>query len=76
MQWAARSAPQSRSRPRARARISFVPTPSVDAASRRSSSSGCSPAKAPKLVAPVDSTAARRRSTTETAVASETPAAA
>ena len=35
MQCAARSAPQSRRRPRARARISFVPTPSVDAARKR-----------------------------------------
>jgi hypothetical protein len=56
--------------------MSFVPTPSVDAASSRSPSSGCSPANAPKPRAPVDSTAARSRSTTEPAVASETPAAA
>ena len=34
---------------------SFVPTPSVEAASRRVSSSGCSPANAPNPVAPVDS---------------------
>ena len=39
------------------------------------SSMGWSPAKAPKPVAPVDSTAARRRSTRASAVASETPAA-
>jgi hypothetical protein len=56
--------------------MSFVPTPSVEAASRRSSSRGCSPANAPKFDAPVDSTALRRRSTIEPAVASETPAAA
>ena len=43
MQCAARSAPQARSAPRARASISFVPTPSVDAASKRRSSSGCEP---------------------------------
>jgi hypothetical protein len=56
--------------------MSFVPTPSVDAARNLSLSSGWSPAKAPKLVAPVDSTAARSRSTIDPAVASETPAAA
>ena len=61
---------------RARARaIGFVPIESVDAASRRRSSSGWRPAKAPKPSAPVDSTAARSRSTTASAVASETPAA-
>ena len=38
------------------------------------SSSGCSPANAPKPVAPVDSTAARRRSTMASPVANETPA--
>ena len=38
MQWAAMSAPQARSAPRWRARISFVPTESVDAARRRRSS--------------------------------------
>jgi hypothetical protein len=36
----------------------------------------CSPANAPKPCAPVDSTAARSRATTDSAVASETPAAA
>ena len=40
MQCAARSAPHARSAPRSRARISFVPTESVDAARNRSSSSG------------------------------------
>src|ERR1044072_8731818 len=75
MQCAARSAPQLRRAPRSRARISFVPTESVDAASRRCSSSRCNPANAPKPVAPVDSTAARRRPTRASAVASETPAA-
>jgi hypothetical protein len=70
------SAPQFRSSPRGRATSGFVPIESVDAASRRASSSGYSPAKAPNPVAPVDSTAARRRSTTSSAVASETPAAA
>ena len=74
MQCAARSAPQSRSAPRCRASISFVPTPSVEAASSRPSSSGWSPAKAPNPVAPVDSTAARSRSTIAVGVASETPA--
>ena len=54
----------------------FVPIESVEAASRRRSSSGWSPAKAPKPCAPVDSTAARSRCTTPSAVASETPAAA
>src|SRR5262245_30343808 len=75
MQCAAMSAPQLRSRPRGRATIGFVPIESVEAASSRRSSSGCSAAKAPKLSAPVDSTAARSRSTTAPAVASETPAA-
>src|SRR4051812_5623233 len=75
MQWAARSAPQLRSAPRSRATISFVPTESVDAASSRPSSIGWRPAKAPKPVAPVDSTAARSRSTRASAVASDTPAA-
>src|ERR1700747_714537 len=76
MQCAAMSAPQLRSRPRGRATIGFVPMESVDAASSRCSSSGCRAAKAPKPSAPVDSTAARSRSTTAPAVASETPAAA
>src|SRR5919206_154294 len=48
MQCAARSAPQLRSAPRSRASISFVPTPSVEAASRRRSSSGYRPAHAPR----------------------------
>jgi hypothetical protein len=56
--------------------MSFVPTPSVEAARKRSASSGCRPANAPKFDAPVDSAAVRRRSTIESAVASETPAAA
>jgi hypothetical protein len=56
--------------------MSFVPTPSVDAARKRSPSSGCRPANPPKFEAPVDSTAPRRRSTIEPAVASETPEAA
>ena len=55
------SAPQLQRR--CRARTSFVPTESVDAASSRVSSSGWRPAKAPKPVAPVDSTARRSRST-------------
>src|SRR4051794_11517183 len=75
MQCAARSAPQARRAPRSRARISFVPTPSVEAASRRRSSSGWRPANAPKPVAPVDLTAARSRPTTPSAVAREPPAA-
>src|SRR5437763_12129384 len=75
MQCAAISAPQLRSRPRGRATIGFVPIESVEAASRRCSSRGWSAAKAPKLAVPVDSTAARSRSTTASAVASETPAA-
>src|SRR5947199_9516637 len=75
MQCAARSRPASRSRPRSRCRISFVPTPSVDAARKRPSGSSCRPANAPKPRAPVESTAARRRSTTASALASETPAA-
>src|SRR5262245_17534076 len=74
MQCAARSAPQLASAPRSRATISFVPTESVEAASRRRSSMGWRPAKAPKPAAPVDSTAARRRSTRAVAVSSETPA--
>jgi hypothetical protein len=45
------------------------------AARKRPSPSGCRPANAPKPCAPVDSTAARSRSTTESAVASDTPAA-
>jgi len=68
------SAPQLRSAPRGLATIGFVPIESVEAARKRPSPSGCRPAKAPKPVAPVDSTAARRRSTIEPAVASETPA--
>ena len=76
MQCAARSAPQARSAPRSRATIELRPDESVEAASSRRSSSGWSPAKAPKPVAPVDSTAARSRSTMPSAVASETPAAA
>src|SRR5690242_14257139 len=75
MQCAARSIPAQRSLPARRESISFEPTPSVEAARRRRSSSGKRPAKWPKPSAPVDSTAARRRSTTESAVASETPAA-
>src|SRR5690242_16730373 len=75
MQCAAMSAPQLRRRPRGRATIGFVPMESVEAASSRCSSSGCSAAKWPKPSAPVDPTAARRRSTTASAVASETPAA-
>src|SRR5215213_9825368 len=75
MQCAAISAPHARRAPRRRATIGFVPIESVEAASRRPSSSGCSPAKAPNPRAPVDSTAARRRSTTASAVARETPAA-
>src|SRR5918912_2584100 len=74
MQWAARSAPAERSLPARRASTSFEPTPSVEAARSRRSSSGYSPAKAPKPRAPVDSTAARSRSTTLSALASETPA--
>ena len=67
--------PACRHPPRCRARTP-VPTESVDAASSCSPSSGYSPAKAPNPVAPVDSTAARRRSTTVSAFAIETPAAA
>ena len=52
-----------------------MPAPSSEAASRRSSSSGYRPANAPKPVVPVDSTATRSRSTTDSANASETPAA-
>ena len=51
-----------------------MPAPSIEAASRRSPSSGYRPANAPKPVVPVDSTAARSRSTTDSASASETPA--
>src|SRR3954451_11594944 len=76
MQWAARSRPQWRRRPRSRARISFVPTESVEAASSRRSSSGESPANAPNPSPPGNSTAARSRSTTASAVPRETPAAA
>src|SRR5690349_6303300 len=76
MQCAARSIPAQWSFPARRESISFEPTPSVEAARKRWSSSGNSPAKWPKPSAPVDSTAPRRRSTTESAVASETPAAA
>src|SRR3954452_778677 len=76
MQCAARSIPAQRSLPARRESMSFEPTPSVDAARKRRSSSGKSPAKWPKPFAPVDSTAARSRSTTESAVAKETPAAA
>src|SRR6185503_15447778 len=76
MQCAAMSAPHARSAPRRRASIGFVPIESVEAASSRLSSSGCRPANAPKPRAPVDSTAARSRSTIASAVASETPAAA
>src|SRR6185437_8744480 len=76
MQCAARSIPAQRSLPARLESISLEPTPSVEAARRRRSSSGKRPAKWPKPWAPVDSTAARRRSTTESAVASETPAAA
>src|SRR3954452_18832428 len=76
MQCAAMSAPQLRSAPRGRATIGFVPIESREAASRRPSPSGCRLAKAPKPVAPVDSTAVRRRSTTAAADVSETPASA
>src|SRR3954452_16435095 len=76
MQCAARSIPAQRSLPARGESMSFEPTPSVDAARKRRSSSGKRPAKGPKPFAPVDSTAARRRSTTESAVAKETPAAA
>src|SRR5579864_3176698 len=75
MQCAARSIPPQRSVPARRWSMSFEPTLSVEAARSRRSSSGKRPAKRPKPVAPVDSTAARRRSTTASAVASETPAA-
>src|SRR5579864_4026499 len=75
MQWAARSMPPQRNVPARRCSISFEPTLSVEAARKRRSSSGKRPAKRPKPVAPVDSTAARSRSTTASAVASETPAA-
>src|SRR5262249_44235052 len=51
------------------------PTESVEAARKRSPSSGWSPANAPNPIAPVDSTAARSRSTTSSAFAIETPAA-
>jgi hypothetical protein len=74
MQCAARSMPAQRRRPARLDSVNFEPTLSVEAASRRRSSSGCSPAKPPKSVAPVDSTAARSRSTIDSAVASETPA--
>ena len=63
-------------RPRFRARMSFVPTESVEAASSRASSSGCKPANAPKPRAPVDSAAARSRSVTASAFSIETPASA
>src|SRR4051812_22004432 len=76
MQCAARSIPAQRSFPARLESISLEPTPSVEAARKRRSSRGNKPAKWPKPSAPVDSTAARRRSTTESAVASETPAAA
>src|SRR2546421_12237169 len=75
MQWAARSIPAQRSLPVRRASISFGPTLSIDAARSRRPSSGYSPANAPKPSVPVDSAAARRRSTIDSAVASETPAA-
>jgi hypothetical protein len=75
MQCAAMSIPQFRSAPRPRATIGFVPIESIEAARNRSPSSGCRPAKVPNPCAPVDSTAARRRSTTAPAAASETPAA-
>src|SRR2546427_2963656 len=74
MQCAARSRPASRKRPARRESTSFEPTLSVEAASSRRSSSGYSPANVPKPSAPVDSAAARRRSTTSFAAASETPA--
>src|SRR3954463_13502408 len=51
MQWAARSAPQARSAPRSRASTILVPTPSVEAARKRPSPSGWSPAKAPNPAA-------------------------
>src|SRR6266540_1367719 len=74
MQCAARSMPAQRSLPARRARISFDPTLSIDAASKRESSRGWRPAKPPNASAPVDSTAARSRATIDSAVASETPA--
>src|SRR5438105_4881884 len=67
--------PVQRSRPARRARTSFEPTPSVEATRRRRSSSRYRPAKVPNPCAPVDSTAARSRSTTASAFPSETPAA-
>src|SRR5215207_763357 len=70
------SAPHARRAPRCRATIGLVPIESVEAASRRRSSSGCSPANAPNPLTPVDSTAACSRPTIPSAVASETPAAA
>jgi hypothetical protein len=70
------SAPQLRSSPRRRATTGFVPIESIEAARNRRPSSGWRPANAPKPVAPVDSAAPRRRSTTASATASETPAAA
>src|SRR5918995_2209470 len=76
MQCAAMSAPQARRAPRCRATIGFVPIESVDAASSRRSSSGCSAANAPSPLALVDSTAACSRPAIPSAVASETPAAA
>src|SRR6476619_6773229 len=54
--------------------MSFVPTESVEEASSRRGSSSSRPANAPNPVAPVDSAAARRRSTIASAVARETPA--
>ncbi len=63
----------------ARARIGFVPTPSVEpraGAGRRAEEPGEGERAEPSRARPVDSTAARSRSTTASAVASETPAAA
>ena len=76
MQCAAMSAPQFRRAPRGLATIGLVPIESIDEASSRPPPIGYRPANAPKPVAPVDSTAARSRSTIDSAVASETPAAA
>ncbi len=75
MQWAAMSAPQLRRRPRARATIGFVPIESIEAARQPSLVERVEPGEGAEAVAPVDSTAARSRSTTASAVASETPAA-
>ena len=76
MQWAARSIPAQRSGRRgARASASSRRCPSTRRGSRRSSRR-IEPGKTRRTPrAPVDSTAVRRRSTIDSAVASETPAA-